>query len=161
MLLPQGHWGVREHAPHPEVPAISGSDRCNTPGDLGLRLVLDNYAIHRPPAGESWMTKHPRYHVHFTPISDSWLNPFERWFVGLINKALRQSTLWNHVDRILYRSCQSVDAAPLLGKFGLDRRFHSALLSQGLPRELNPQISTPEHSECLFILDTAITNGWD
>lgn len=63
----------------------------NTPVDLDLHLVLDNYATHKTPAVKRWMARHPRFHVHFTPTSGSWLNQVERWFAGLTDKALRRS----------------------------------------------------------------------
>ena len=66
-----------------------------TPQDLDLHLVLDNYATHKTPAVRRWMKRHPRFHVHFTPIGGSWLNQVERWFAGLTDKALRRSV---HAD---------------------------------------------------------------
>ena len=61
-----------------------------TPGDLDLHLVLDNYATHKTPAVRRWLTRHPRFHLHFTPTSSSWLNQVERWFAGLTDKAIRR-----------------------------------------------------------------------
>jgi transposase len=37
------------------------------PKDLGLHLVLDNYATHKTPAVRKWLLKHPRFRLHFTP----------------------------------------------------------------------------------------------
>src|SRR2546423_6280486 len=61
------------------------------PKDLGLHLVLDNYATHKTPAIKEWLLKHPRFHPHFTPTSSSWLNLVERWFAELTNRKLRRS----------------------------------------------------------------------
>jgi transposase len=63
----------------------------NTPTDMDLHLVLDNYATHKTPAVKRWLARHARFHVHFTPTSGSWLNQVERWFAGLTDKALRRS----------------------------------------------------------------------
>lgn len=63
----------------------------NTPADLDLHLVLDNYATHKTPAVKRWLAQHPRFHVHFTPTSGSWLNQVERWFASLSDKALRRA----------------------------------------------------------------------
>lgn len=63
----------------------------NTPADLDLHLVLDNYATHKTPAVKRWLAQHPRFHVHFTPTSGSWLNQVERWFASLTDKALRRA----------------------------------------------------------------------
>ena len=56
-----------------------------TPPDLDLHLVIDNYVTHKHPKVKAWLAKRPRYHLHFTPTSASWLNQVERWF-GLISQ---------------------------------------------------------------------------
>ena len=63
----------------------------NTPADLDLYLVCDNYATHKTPAIQAWLAAHPRFHLHFTPTSSSWLNLVERWFAELTNRKLRRS----------------------------------------------------------------------
>jgi transposase len=64
----------------------------NTPKDLDLHLICDNYATHKTPAVKTWLAAHPRFHLHFTPTSGSWLNLVERWFGELTNRKLRRST---------------------------------------------------------------------
>jgi transposase len=64
----------------------------NTPPDLDLHLICDNYATHKTPAIHTWLAAHPRFHLHFTPTSSSWLNLVERWFAELTNRKLRRST---------------------------------------------------------------------
>jgi transposase len=64
----------------------------NTPADLDLHLVCDNYSTHKTPAIQAWLAAHPRFHLHFTPTSSSWLNLVERWFGELTNRKLRRST---------------------------------------------------------------------
>jgi transposase len=56
-----------------------------TPKELDLHLVLDNYATHKHANVKAWLAKHPRFHLHFTPTSASWLNQVERFF-GLITQ---------------------------------------------------------------------------
>ena len=41
----------------------------NTPPDLDLHLICDNYATHKTPAVMTWLAAHPRFHVHFTPTT--------------------------------------------------------------------------------------------
>jgi transposase len=60
------------------------------PRDLDVHLVLDNYATHKTPVIQRWLTKRPRYHLHFTPTSASWINMVERWFAELTNKQIRR-----------------------------------------------------------------------
>jgi transposase len=61
-----------------------------TPADLDLHLVLDNYSTHKTPAIQRWLVRHPRFHLHFTPTSGSWLNLVERWFAELTRRQLRR-----------------------------------------------------------------------
>lgn len=51
-----------------------------TPCDMDLHLVLDNYATHKHQAVREWLEGHPRFHLHFTPSGSSWMNLVERFF---------------------------------------------------------------------------------
>ena len=61
-----------------------------TPPDLDLHLIVDNYATHKHPQVQRWLKRHPRFHLHFTPTSASWLNQVERWFRELTTKRIRR-----------------------------------------------------------------------
>ncbi len=63
-----------------------------TPPDLDLHLIVDNYATHKHKKVKNWLKRHPRFHVHFTPTSSSWLNLIERWFRDLTDKRIRRGT---------------------------------------------------------------------
>jgi transposase len=56
-----------------------------TPKDLDVHLIADNYATHKHVKVKAWLQRHPRFHMHFTPTSGSWLNQVERFF-GLITE---------------------------------------------------------------------------
>lgn len=60
-----------------------------TPAELDLHLIVDNYATHKHPKVLKWLKKHPRFHLHFTPTSSSWLNVIERWFRDLTQNRIR------------------------------------------------------------------------
>jgi transposase len=60
-----------------------------TPPEMDLHLIVDNYGTHKHPRVQSWMRRHPRFHIHFTPTSSSWLNLDERWFREITEKRLR------------------------------------------------------------------------
>jgi len=64
----------------------------NTPAELDLHLICDNYGTHKTPAVQRFLASHPRFHLHFTPTYSSWLNLVERWFAELTNRKLRRST---------------------------------------------------------------------
>ena len=51
---------------------------------------MDNYAAHKTPAVQRWLTRHPRWHVHFTPTGASWLNQIERFCLRTLDTAERQ-----------------------------------------------------------------------
>jgi len=62
----------------------------NTPKQLALHLILDNYATHKHPKVKEWLAEHPRFHLHFIPTSSSWLNLIERFLRELTEKRLRR-----------------------------------------------------------------------
>lgn len=66
-----------------------------TPPELDLHLVVDNYATHKHPKVKAWLGRHPRFHVHFIPTSSSWLNLVERWFRDITDKRIRRGTFQN------------------------------------------------------------------
>jgi transposase len=61
-----------------------------TPKDKTLHLIADNYATHKHPSVQQWLTKHPRFNMHFTPTSASWLNMVERFFRDITTERLRR-----------------------------------------------------------------------
>ena len=63
-----------------------------TPQDLDLHLVVDNYATHKHPAVLRWLARHPRFHLHFTPTSGSWMNLVERFFRDLTEDVVREGS---------------------------------------------------------------------
>jgi transposase len=66
-----------------------------TPPELDLDLVLDNYGTHNHENVHQWLEKHPRFHLHFTPTSASWLNLVERWFGEITRKRIRRGVFKN------------------------------------------------------------------
>jgi transposase len=63
-----------------------------TPANLDLHLIVDNYATHKHPVVRAWLEKHPRIHVHFTPTGSSWLNLVERFFRQLTDDVVREGS---------------------------------------------------------------------
>jgi len=51
-----------------------------TPKDLDIHLIGDNYCTHKREKVLSWLRRHPRFKMHFTPTSSSWMNMVERFF---------------------------------------------------------------------------------
>jgi transposase len=71
-----------------------------TPGELDLHLIVDNYATHKHPKVKSWLKRHRRFHLHFIPTSSSWLNLVERWFRDLTGKRIRRG-VFKSVEQLI------------------------------------------------------------
>lgn len=73
-----------------------------TPANLDVHLILDNYATHKTAEVRGWLARHPRFHLHFTPTSASWLNLVERFFAEITERRIRRGT---------FRSVASLECA--------------------------------------------------
>jgi len=71
-----------------------------TPAELDLHLIVDNYSTHKHPKVKAWFQRHPRFHQHFVPTSSSWLNLVERWFRDLTDKRIRRGVFKSVADLI-------------------------------------------------------------
>ncbi len=63
-----------------------------TPKELELHLIMDNYGTHKEASVMNWLSKHPRFHLHFTPTSSSWLNLVERFFSELTEDVIAEGS---------------------------------------------------------------------
>ena len=63
-----------------------------TPKDLDLHLIVDNYCTHKEATVQKWLSKHKRFHMHFTPTSSSWMNLVERFFGELTEDVIRNGS---------------------------------------------------------------------
>jgi transposase len=63
-----------------------------TPAELDLHLIVDNYSTHKHPKVLRWLKRHSRFHMHFIPTSSSWLNLVERWFREITDQRIRRDT---------------------------------------------------------------------
>jgi transposase len=61
-----------------------------TPPELELHVIADNYATHKHPKARRWLRRHSRVHMHFTPTGASWLNMVERFLRDLSVKRIRR-----------------------------------------------------------------------
>ncbi len=80
-----------------------------TPPDLALHVIADNYAAHKHPRVRSWLARHPRFHMHFIPTSSSWLNLIERWFREITDKQIRRGS-FTSVDQLINAISVFIDA---------------------------------------------------
>ena len=64
----------------------------DTPAELDLHLIVDNYATHKHAEVKAWLARRPRFHIHFTPTGSSWLNLVERFFADVTQDAIRDGS---------------------------------------------------------------------
>ena len=85
--------------PHVEYLRFLKQLERETPKELDLHLIVDNYCTHKHKKVKKWLEKHPRFHIHYTLTSSSWLNLVERFFADLTNDVVRDGsfTSVNHL----------------------------------------------------------------
>jgi transposase len=71
-----------------------------TPPELDLHLIVDNYATHKHPNVQKWLKRHRRFRLHFIPTSSSWLNLVERWFREITDKRIRRG-VFKSVEQLI------------------------------------------------------------
>jgi transposase len=89
-----------------------------TPAELDLHLIIDNYATHKHPKVQRWLKRHRRFHVHFIPTSCSWLNLIERWFRRITDDRIRRGA-FRSVPQLIetitgYIETNNADPKPLI-----------------------------------------------
>ena len=72
----------------------------DSPGELELHLIVDNYATHKHQKVREWLKRHPRVIVHFTPTGSSWMNLVERFFADLTADCVREGSFESVRDLI-------------------------------------------------------------
>ena len=72
----------------------------NTPPELDLHVIVDNYATHKHPKVKVWLARHPRFHFHFTPTYSSWLNQVEIFFGIITKRAIRRGSFSSVKDLV-------------------------------------------------------------
>ncbi|MBI3684015.1 MAG: IS630 family transposase [Acidobacteria bacterium] len=63
-----------------------------TPAELQLHLIVDNYATHKHEKVRQWLRRHPRIVTHFTPTGSSWMNLVERFFADVTGDCVREGS---------------------------------------------------------------------
>lgn len=83
---------IRQHHRHQEfLDFLRQIDR-DTPPDLQLHLIVDNYITHEHGKVKAWLARNPRFHMHFTPTYSSWINQVERRFALITEHAIRRNS---------------------------------------------------------------------
>ncbi len=90
---------MQRHRHHEWIKFLELIDQ-QTPAELDLHLIVDNYATHKHPRVKRWLQRHPRFHMHFIPTSSSWLNLVERWFRDITDKRIRRGA-FHSVEQLI------------------------------------------------------------
>ena len=80
-----------------------------TPAELDIHLIVDNYATHKHPKVTAWQKRHKRFHFHFIPTSSSWLNVIEGFFAKLTRKRLKRG-VFKSVEQLKKAITEFIDA---------------------------------------------------
>ena len=87
-----------------------------TPEDVDLHLIADNYCTHKHEKVVSWLKKHPRFHMHFIPTSSSWMNMVERFFADLTQDCVRAGSFTSVAELVAavtaYLACRNENPKP-------------------------------------------------
>lgn len=75
---------------HQEFLAFLKTVEKQTPKELDLHLIVDNYSTHKHEKVRKWLSRNKRVTLHFIPTSSSWLNLVERFFGLLTQKQLKR-----------------------------------------------------------------------
>src|SRR3990170_7496433 len=111
-----------------------------TPSDLAIHLILDNYGTHKHVKVQRWLRRHSRFNFHFIPTSSSWLNVVERFFRDLTTDRIRRDSFSSVPDLIAaiedYIDAHNEDPRPFIWTAEADKilekvgRARAALISQ-------------------------------
>jgi transposase len=100
---------------HQEWLAFLKKIEAETPKDVDLHLVIDNYSTHKHENVRRWLAKHPRFHIHLIPTSSSWMNMVERWFRELTDKQIRRG-VFHSVDELVSKIMSYIEQYNQQGK---------------------------------------------
>jgi transposase len=115
-----------------------------TPPELDLHLIVDNYATHKHAKVKRWLAKHPRFHLHFVPTGSSWLNLVERFFRDLSQQAILPGSFAS-VPELVEAIMKYLDRHNLAPKRYVWRADGAAVLAK-IQRAWEAALRTPEES---------------
>jgi len=79
-----------------------------TPKDLELHVIVDNYSTHKHQKVKNWLKRNKRVTLHFIPTSSSWLNLVERFFGLITEKAIKRG-VFGSVKELEAKLMQFID----------------------------------------------------
>ena len=79
-----------------------------TPKELELHVIVDNYCTHKHQKVKNWLKRNKRVTLHFIPTSSSWLNLVERFFGLITEKAIKRG-VFGSVKELEAKLMQFID----------------------------------------------------
>ena len=89
----------RQRHRHQEFLSFLKTVEKQTPKEMELHLIVDNYSTHKHEKVRKWLSRNRRVSLHFIPTSSSWLNLVERFFGLLTQKQLKRG-VFNSVKEL-------------------------------------------------------------
>jgi transposase len=91
-----------------------------------IRLIVDNYIIHKSKKTQKWLSDNPKLKLLFLPVYSPWHNKIEKLWHALHETVTRNHQCKN-MDDLLEQVYHFMDtAAPFPGgKHGLKRVYHN------------------------------------
>ena len=80
---------MQRHRHQEFIRFLNAVERAVPPGKV-IHAIVDNYATHKHPKVQAWLSRHPRWIFHFTPKSGSWINAVESFFSALTRRRLKR-----------------------------------------------------------------------
>ena len=112
-----------------------------TPPDVEIHAIVDNYATHKHPAIQRWRRRHPRFHLHVVPTSASWLNLVEVSFSHLTTEQVRRGDFLSVPDLIdaiyAYIHNHNQHAVPFIWTAPAERILEKVMKCQAVSESLH------------------------
>jgi transposase len=91
-----------------------------------IRLIVDNYIIHKSKKTQKWLSENPKFKLLFLPVYSPWHNKIEKLWHAL-HETITRNHQCKNMDDLLEQVYYFMDtAAPFPGgKHGLKRVYHN------------------------------------
>ncbi|MFK8083885.1 MAG: IS630 family transposase [Granulosicoccus sp.] len=103
---------------HQEFLSFLKSVEKQTPKDMDLHVIVDDYSTHKHQKIKNWLKRNKRVTLHFIQTSSSWLNLVERFFGLRTDKAIRRGVFSSVKDlecKLMdFTSNHNVDPTPFV-----------------------------------------------
>ncbi|KRS21776.1 integrase, partial [Alishewanella sp. WH16-1] len=86
-----------------------------------IRLIVDNYIIHKRKKTHKWLSDNPKFKLLFLPVYSPWHNKIEKLWHALHETITRNHQCKNMDDLLLYGHCRTVSRRQAWTKTGVSQ----------------------------------------